>query len=111
VTLLEITHTERAGWKRRAAAELARILATHKDLPVIAWTIGTTGATLVGQVNGLQPAAQARETFEAWRLALALAEHNELSSSDSTTHLSAASHHNHVRIGLHATVRDDEREG
>jgi len=66
VTLFEITHGERAGWQRWAAAELASILQAHQDLPVIAWTVGPAGSVLIGQVNGLAPAAQVREVFTAW---------------------------------------------
>jgi hypothetical protein len=34
VTVFDVAHTQRAVWQRRAAAELARILEAHRDLPV-----------------------------------------------------------------------------
>ena len=64
---------DQGRWQRRAAAELAAILDGHGDLPCIAWTVGPAGSVLAGQVNGLAQAARVRETFGAWRAALALA--------------------------------------
>ncbi len=61
-----ISHGERALWQRRAAAELAAILDAHRDLPVIAWTVGPAGSVLIGQVSGLAPAVRVREAFGAW---------------------------------------------
>jgi hypothetical protein len=110
VTRFAITHGERTGWQRRAAAELARILGDHRDLPVIAWTVGSAGANLVGHVSGLQPGVQVRATFDVWRVALALTEHTE-SASGATTHLRAVAHRNRVQVGINATVLDDECEG
>lgn len=74
MTLFEISHGERAAWQRRIGGELAAILQMHRDLPIITWTVGSAGATLVGQVSGLAPAAEVRTTFEAWRAALMLTE-------------------------------------
>jgi hypothetical protein len=108
VTLFEITHGERAGWQRRAAAELASILQAHQDLPLIAWTVSPAGSVLIGQVNGLAPAAQVREVFTAWRLALALEEHSGHQLSGGATWLHAATRRNRVRVRLSATVFDDE---
>ena len=72
MTFFETTQGERASWQRRAAAELAAILDTHRDLPVIALAVGPAGTNLVGHVNCLAPAATVREVFDTWRAALAL---------------------------------------
>jgi hypothetical protein len=111
VTLFAITQRERAGWQRRAAVELVRILGDHRDLPVIAWTVGSAGATLVGHVNGLQPGVQVRAIFDIWRGALALTEHSEFTSAGAVTYLRAVAHRNRVQVGISATVLDDEGEG
>ncbi len=74
-SMFQAAQADRARWQRQAAAELAAILDGHGDLPCIAWTVGPAGAVLAGQVNGLAPAARVRETFSAWRAALALEEH------------------------------------
>jgi hypothetical protein len=107
VTAYEITHADQAGWQRRAAAELARILATHRDLPAIAWTVGPAGATLSGRVGGLAPAARVRAVFDAWRQALALDEHRP-STNMGVTYLHAAADRNRVRVVLAATACDDD---
>ena len=67
-----ITQADRARWQRQAAAELARILGAHPELPAIAWTVGPAGCVLAGRVNGLAPPGRVREVFGAWRAALAL---------------------------------------
>jgi len=107
VTGFEITHAERAGWQRRAAGELAAILDTHRDLPIIAWTVVPAGSTLVGHVNGLAPADEVRQAFDTWRAALTLIEHSEVTSCGGTTYLRAVAYRNRVRVGLTATVFDD----
>jgi hypothetical protein len=105
-----ITQAERARWQRRAAAELAAILDRHGDLPCIAWTVGPAGRVLAGQVNGLAPAARVRETFSAWRAALALEEHREHQLGGGATWLHAAARRHHVTVRLTATVFDGEQE-
>ena len=100
---------ERAWWQRRAAAELAAILDRHGDLPCIAWTVGPAGRVLAGQVNGLAPAGRVRETFSAWRAALALEEHREHQLSGAAW-LHAAARRHHVTVRLTATVFDGEQE-
>jgi hypothetical protein len=107
VTLFDITHGERAGWQRQAATELAAILDAHPDLPVIAWTIGPAGATVVGRVHGLVCAGRVRDVFQMWRSALAFAEHNETASADGTAFLRASVTRNRVLLVLTATVFDD----
>jgi hypothetical protein len=105
VTRFGITHAERAGWQRRAAAELGRILDAYRDLPLITWTVGPAGSVLVGQVS--PPfGTRARASFDAWRHALALAEHHQ-HTGDTVTYLSAKVHRNNVRVVLLADLFDD----
>ena len=110
MTGLEITRQERAWWQRRAAAELGGILAAHPDLPCISWTLGPAGLVLIGQINGLAPAAQVRERFTAWRLALALEEDREHQMSGGTAWLHAAARRGLVKVRLTATVFGDEEQ-
>ena len=60
-TIFEISQGERALWRRRAAAELGRILAAHPDLPCISWTVGPAGSVVVGRISGLARAGQVRQ--------------------------------------------------
>jgi hypothetical protein len=106
VTAYEITHADQAGWQRRAAAELARILAAHRGLPVVAWTVGPAGASLSGRVSGVAPAGQVRAAFEVWRAALELDAHPE-AATGGVIYLHAAGYRNRVHVGLAATVFDD----
>jgi hypothetical protein len=69
----EITQADRAGWQRQAARELAAILDRHDALPLIAWTVGSSGGGLSGQVTGLVPAGGVRAVFTAWQQALSRA--------------------------------------
>lgn len=110
MTLFEITHGQRAGWQRRAVRELAAILDAHRDLPPVAWTVGTAGCWLVGHINGLTPAAELRRAFESWRVRLMLTEHSEVTSGCGASYLRAAADRNRVRVGLTATVFDDQDE-
>lgn len=110
MTFFEISLGERASWQLRAATELASILQTHRDLPIIAWTVGYVGATLVGQVNGPTHSRQVRARFESWRSALALGEHSETGSAGGTIYLRVVADRNRVQIRLSATVFDDEGE-
>jgi hypothetical protein len=98
-----ISQGERALWQRRAAAELAAILGACQDLPVIAWP---AGSVLVGRVSGLAPAAQVREVFGAWRLALE--DYREHCSGAGTVWLCAASRRHQVKVRLTANVFEDE---
>jgi hypothetical protein len=110
VTLFEITHGQRAGWQRRALRELAAILDAHRDLPPVEWTVGSAGCSLVGHINGLAPAAEARRTFEMWRVALMLTEHGQVSGAGGTTYLRAVTDRNRVRVQVSATVFEDADE-
>lgn len=99
----DITDAERAGWQQRATQELTAILDAHRDLPILAWTIGTAGAVLVGQI-GPTPGTQVRQAFDTWRAALMLTEHSECSFADGTTYLRAEASRDRVRVKLTATV-------
>lgn len=65
-----IAHADRAGWQRQAVRELAAVLDDCDGLPLIAWTVGSSGGGLSGRVAGPESAAGAREAFAAWRQAL-----------------------------------------
>ncbi len=101
---------ERARWQRRAAAELAAILDACRDLPVISWTVGPAGSVLIGQVSGLAPAAQVRDMFCAWRLALALEDYREHQMSGGAMWLHATARRHEVKVRLTATVLDADGE-
>jgi hypothetical protein len=98
---------ERAAWQRRAAAELAGILNAYPDLPVIAWTIGTAGATLSGRVLGCASPAGTRQSFESWRAALMLTA-NAGAPAGAVSHLHATAQRHRVRVNLAATVFHDD---
>lgn len=106
-----ITQAERACWQRHAAAELARILDCHPELPCIAWTVGPAGSVVVGRVNGLASAWQVRQVFGAWQQALGLAEHGEQRGGGGTAWLHAADRRGEVTVRLTAAVLGDGREG
>ena len=102
-----ISQADRAGWQRRAAAELARILQSHPDLPCITWTVGPAGSVVVGRVSGLAPA---RQVFCAWQQALGLEDCSEQRASGGAAMLRAADRSGEVTIRLAATVIDGEQE-
>lgn len=102
MTAIEISQGDRARWQHRAAAELGRILAAHPDLPCISWTVGPAGSVVAGHISGLAPAGQARQIFEAWRLALE--EYRDQEMSGGTAWLHAAVRRRQVRVRLSATV-------
>jgi hypothetical protein len=108
---LESTQADQARWQRQAAGELARILDTHPQLPAIAWTVGPAGCVLAARVNGLAPAGQVRDVFDAWRAALALEEHREHQLGGGTAWLHAAARRHGVKVRLIATVFDEQGEG
>lgn len=95
-------------WQRRAAGELAAILATHRDLPAIAWTVAPAGCLLVGQVNALASAMQIRATFDGWREALGLQAGAGESRDGWPVRLHAVARQDRVRVRLTAAVFDDE---
>jgi hypothetical protein len=107
VSLFSVGQRERAGWQRRAVAELTTILDVHRDLPGIAWTIAAAGATLIGHVNGPSSAGRVRQVFDLWRAALTLTEHTS-HPCGGTVFLRAVADRNRVRVRLTATLVDDE---
>lgn len=107
---LVIGQAERACWQRRAAAELARILDGHPELPRIAWTVGPAGSLVVGRVSGLAPAWEVRRVFRAWQQALGLAECGEQAGGGGTAWLYAADRCGEVTVRLTATVLGEGRE-
>ena len=102
-----IAQADRASWQRRAAAELARILAGHPELPCIAWTVGPASSVLIGQVSGLAPAPQVRQAFAAWRQALGLGQGRE-PPGGGTSRRRAADRSGGVTVRLTATVFEQE---
>jgi hypothetical protein len=103
-----ISQADRACWQRQAAAELARILECHPELPCIAWTVGPASSVLIGQVSGLAPAPQVRQAFAAWRHALGLGECREQPGGGGTSRLHAADRSGGVTVRLTATVFEQE---
>jgi hypothetical protein len=103
------TQVEQWLWQRRAVGELVAILAAHRDLPAIAWTVVPAGCTLAGHVNTLVSAGQVRATFASWRAALGLHDGvGEYIAGAGTVYLQAMADRNRVRVQLTATVVDDE---
>jgi hypothetical protein len=103
-----ISQADRASWQRQAAAELARILEGHPELPCITWTVGPAGSVLIGRVSGLVPALQVRQAFAAWRQALGLGECREQPGGGGTSRLHAADRSGGVTVRLTATVFERE---
>jgi hypothetical protein len=103
-----VSQADRASWQRQAAAELARILEGHPELPCITWTVGPASSVLIGRVNGLAPALQVRQAFAAWRQALGLGECREQPGGGRTSRLHAADRSGGVTVRLTATVFERE---
>lgn len=105
-----ITQADRSRWQKRAAAELAAILAAHPDLPVLAWAVTASGGALSGQVLA---AAGRRRLFEQWRQALQLDEATETpSAGGSAVYLHARGVRGGVPVSVAATVfgsKEDRR--
>jgi hypothetical protein len=111
VSGLSITDAERAGWQRRAAAELVRILDAHRDLPVIGWTVGRTGATLVGRIDPFAPAAKVRQVWHAWRLALSIEEDpGQTRFGNGATYLRCVAERDGIQLALTATIFNNDEE-
>ena len=102
-----ISQADRASWQRQAAAELARILEGHPELPCIIWTVGPASSVVIGQVSGLAPAPQVRQVFAAWRQAQGLGECRE-QPGGGTSRLHAAGRSGGVTVRLTATVFEQE---
>lgn len=105
------THAERAGWQRRAAAELVAVLDSHRELPVIGWMLASAGSGLVGQISGPAPSNQRRDVFDAWRMALRLGAPCEVVFRDGTVVLKASAQRNRVRVTLTATLPSEDEAG
>jgi hypothetical protein len=105
-----ITQADRAWWQRLAAAELARILDCHPDLPCITWTVGPASSVVVGRVSGLVRAGQARQVFRAWQQALGLDDCREQHGGGGTAWLHAADRRGEVTVRLAAAVLGDGQE-
>jgi hypothetical protein len=98
-----ITPADRVRWQRRAAGELAAILAAHPDVPMIAWTVTASGGSLSGQVLG--PAETRRGLFSAWQQVLRLGEVTETASaSGAAFYLHARAMRDGVAVSVTATV-------
>jgi hypothetical protein len=100
---VQITQAGRARWRRQAAAELARILGAHPELPAIAWMVGPAGCVLAGWVSGLAPPGRVREVSGACRVALALEADRE-QPCGGTVFLHAAARRSGVKVRVIATV-------
>ena len=107
MNIFEVTQVDRYIWQRRAAALLVQLLDENRDLPAIAWTVGTP-SKLVGRVSGLQPAAAARAEFEAWADALGLDQRREYGNA--VTYLAAHTHRDGVALGIVVNLIHDDEE-
>jgi hypothetical protein len=105
-----IMQADRSSWQRLAAAELARILDRHPELPCITWTVGPAASVVVGRVSGLAPAGQARRVFRARHQALGLGECRETDAGEGTSWLHAADRSGMVTIRLTATILGNDEE-
>ena len=104
-----ITQADRSRWQRRAAAELAAILAAHPGIPLIAWTVTASGGALSGQV--IAPAADRRGLFGQWQQALGLDEVAEIpSASGMHDYLHARGVRSGIAVSVTATVFDGEQD-
>jgi hypothetical protein len=102
-----ITQADRSRWQRRAAAELAAILAAHPDLPLLAWTVTASGGALSGQV--LVPAPGRRGLFGQWQSSLGLDDVTETPSRTGTpVYLHARGVRGGVTVSVTATIFDQQ---
>jgi hypothetical protein len=105
-----IAQADRSGWQRHAAAELARILEDHPELPCITWTIGPAGPVITGRVSGLAPSLQVRQVFRDWQRALGRGECSEQRCTGGGAWLRAADRSGAVTVRLTATVIDERED-
>jgi hypothetical protein len=106
---ITITHSEQAAWQRRATQLLGRLLTTFPTLPVIAWTVGPAGATLVGRCAYPNDPA-ARRTAFATCAVLGARPRPDHTSGD-VTHLHAFGEIDGVRITLMAEIFNAHIDG
>ncbi|WP_239342220.1 hypothetical protein [Frankia sp. CiP3] len=105
-----IADWEQAVWQRRAATMLTKILASHRHLPILAWSVGSSGSTLVGHVTCLGSAEKARGVFDAWCDALSVEQRAEQPSASGGVYLWGAVRTGQVTVNLAARVFPDEDE-
>ncbi len=109
--LSELGPVQQASAQRRAAARLAGILDEHRGLPLVVWTVGMTGASLVGHVNAIRPAAAARAAFDAWCAALAVTDRVQAACSLGGAQLWASVDVGGVRVSITAAMFGDDEDG
>jgi hypothetical protein len=105
------TQTDRARWQRDAVGELAAILEAHPGLPMLAWVVGSAGASLAGRIAGPVPGADARAVFTAWQQALSLGDVLEVpAAGGSAVWLRARTRRGHVRVTVTAVIGDEDAQ-
>jgi hypothetical protein len=102
---ITITHTEQAAWQRRASQLLGRLLTTFPNLPVIAWTVGPAGSTLVGRCADPNDPSASRTAFATWCAVLGATPRPD-HISGGVTHLRAFTNVDGVRVTLVAEIFD-----
>jgi len=106
---ITITHSEQAAWQRRASQLLGRLLTTFPTLPVIAWTVGPAGSTLVGRCAYPDDPAARRTAFATWCAVLGARPRPD-HISGGVTHLRALTNVDGVRVTLVAEIFDADIE-
>lgn len=101
-----ITQADRARWQQEAVRELAVILGDFGGLPLIAWTVSSSGGGLSGRVPGLESAAGARAAFAAWQHALGMSDVLEAPAAGGSW-LRASTWRGGVRVTVTASVPGD----
>lgn len=103
------------AWQRRAVAVLADLLdqAARDSLPVLAWTVGHSGAHLLGRAVSY-PVSGRRDAIGAWGAALGIELRERVDSSGVTRVLGVAEQrdtaHGFCTITLAADVYADAAE-
>ena len=106
---ITITHAEQAAWQRRATNLLGRLLTTFPNLPIIAWTVGPEGSTLVGRCADPGDPAASRTAFGTWSVVLGATPRPD-HTSGGVTHLRAFTNVDGVRVTLVAEIFDTDTE-
>ena len=103
--------SEQIAWQRRAVTVLAELL-SHPDLPVLSWTVGNAGVSLLGR-SIAYPSTTRRREVQAWadRLGIPLREHK---SSGMTRLIGHAKQmgvgKNWATITITADIYDDDEQ-
>jgi len=112
---MTVTTAEQLAWQLQAARVLTHLLdrAYREDLPVLAWSVGSAGVSLVGRsVAYPQPAR--RDAIAAWATALGI-ETSERRGSASAVIMASAQHldtpRGWARVALTAEIYDETGEG